>query len=1120
MDSSEQEYLLRCWVGYMGPVRHQIDSFDAFCSRRLQAIVLENSSIHVEGSGSEHHISFGSIVVRPPTIREADGSTRAITPQECRLRNITYLFSVYVNVQHNWKSGSAQRSVCYDEILLCKIPCMIGSQACNLSVYSPIHPDEDPLSDGCGGKSGMFVISGIEKVMVMQERLRPNYPFVRRMPSGSYVLEIRSLHHTKTRSTSTMCVTYNPKATTKTSSVVVTLPFLECSIPLATILRLLGAESRGAAMRFIEASIPSCCQMRHGVLDLFARVISEDAWAQDLDGVMDSIGRMGSQETTPQRRARYIQHIISCETLPSHGLDLSPETNRRKLAYLSYALVKLVRIALGEVPEDDRDDYAIKRVDDAGMLFALLFRQLFRNFLKTMTLQIHKLVEAGKCFSAFEVINHRRITLGFKYAMSTGNWGVMKQASQNGVAQVLTRQNLLASISHRRRINTPVNREGKLPKPRELSLSHYGIICPVETPEGQACGLVENLAFLALVRLGCSETLLAALLLRRRLIENELLDPGAWKVLINGTLTGTCVDGEALCAELRRLRRLGQVPSCVSIYHRASEQTVSIDSDAGCLMRPLLRLDGLADLRGALRHTPPPLVWRTLISLGVVELIDKAGESTLLATHAEVSASCMLGVCSAQIPFCNHNQAPRNIYEAAMTKQSIGSCVLDMTGRVDAVAHSLLYPQVPLVQTVLHSVQDSELSACGVNVVVAICAYSGFSQEDAIIFNKAALDRGLFRSFCFKSWKDEESSGSSHKERLGQVPSCAAGRRSAKYDGLEADGLPRVSSIVMNNDAIIGKVNLLRETSGARASVVDSSTILRTIETWRVDEIYATSTRDGNRLARLRLRSLRIPEVGDKFSSHHGQKGVIGLILDEADMPFAANGTIPDILISPFSVPSRMTVGQLCESLLGKLCCMVGHWGNGSPFEGVTVEEIGEGLAAAGFESRGNETLFNGLTGERLKTSIFMGPTHYQRLRHCVVDKVHGRSTGPTQAITRQPVEGRSRNGGTRIGEMERDVLIAHGASALLVERLMKSSDEYVVPICRHCGFFAIRLADSMPTVGSRMFCRNCDLRGDSHVALVRCPYAFKLLVQEIAALGVSLRLRLAKAECAPVATP
>ena len=190
-------------------------------------------------------------------------------------------------------------------------------------------------------------------------------------------------------------------------------------------------------------------------------------------------------------------------------------------------------------------------------------------------------------------------------------------------------------------------------------------------------------------------------------------------------------------------------------------------------------------------------------------------------------------------------------------------------------------------------------------------------------------------------------------------------------------------------------------------------------------------------------------------------------------MPYTASGMVPDLLISPFSVPSRMTVGQLCESLLGKVCCLTKHIGNGTPFEGLSVDEIGQALSAHGYERRGNETLFNGLTGEHFATSIFVGPTHYQRLKHCVVDKVHGRSTGPTQILTRQPVEGRSRNGGTRIGEMERDVLIAHGASALLVERLMKSSDEYTVPICRRCGFFALRLAESLPVVGSRLLCRN-----------------------------------------------
>jgi DNA-directed RNA polymerase II subunit RPB2 len=262
---------------------------------------------------------------------------------------------------------------------------------------------------------------------------------------------------------------------------------------------------------------------------------------------------------------------------------------------------------------------------------------------------------------------------------------------------------------------------------------------------------------------------------------------------------------------------------------------------------------------------------------------------------------------------------------------------------------------------------------------------------------------------------------------------------------------------------------------------------------------------------RVRTKAVRTPEVGDKFSSHHGQKGVIGAILPEVDMPFAADGTVPDLMINPHCVPSRMTVAQLIEMLLGKACCLKGCLGVGTPFTGATVEQIGAELSIRGYESRGNEALFNGITGEPLQTSVFVGPVHYQRLRHCVIDKVHARSRGPMTVLTRQPVEGRSRNGSCRVGEMERDCMIAHGSTALMVERLMKTSDEFTVPVCRRCGLFAECLAADAPVVASarREYCRNCKVCGPQDIAMVKMPYAFSLMIREVASLNVSMRMRI-----------
>jgi DNA-directed RNA polymerase II subunit RPB2 len=776
---------------------------------------------------------------------------------------------------------------------------------------------------------------------------------------------------------------------------------------------------------------------------------------------------------------------------------------RSKVIFLLMAAVKLARVSIGDLREDDRDDYAIKRVDDPGMLCALLYRQLFRSFLKSLTLQIHRATEAGREVNIMDAITHRRMTSGFRYAFTTGMWGI--QSSQCGVVQLMTRQTILASISHRRRINTPVNRDGKLQKPRELSDSHYGIVCPVETPEGQSCGLVENLAMLAVVSIGSDGSALARLLVDEGYIRRDLLPiANHWLVLVNGVYEGTCPDGLSLCEALRSCRRSSGIPASVSVYSNEAERTVFVDSDAGALHQPLVRVQSLDHVRRILRCVPAPLVWKRLVSEGCVEILTKMEEKNVRigVTHIHIHPSCMFGVCGGQIPFPDHNQAPRNIYGSAMTKQAVGVFVSEPDERFDCQAHVLHYPQVPLVQTMLQDVQGADAAPCGINVVLAILSHTGFSQEDAIVVNRDAVERGLFHSSIYRSYRDEERDSTC--ERFGTPAARGTqGLRHSDYSKLESDGFPAIGAVLSNGDAVIGKTT----TRGERGvtQTTDASTFLKSFEDMRVDKVCLTSGKSGTRLARVRMHASRSPQVGDKFSSHHGQKGVIGLLVPGADMPFARDGWCPDMMICPFCIPSRMTFGQLIEMLLGKAACFSGLLGDGTPFEGVTVEEIGKVLEAFGYESRGNETLYNGTTGERFETSVFVGPCHYQRLKHMVTDKVHARSYGPRNMLTRQPVEGRSRMGGARVGEMEKDCFASHGASSTLLDRLMRCSDEFRVPVCARCGMIAERIADDAFAIsGRRNYCRGC--RG-GEVVMVRCPYAFKLFVQEVAALNICMRL-------------
>jgi DNA-directed RNA polymerase II subunit RPB2 len=1118
LSQAEAMRCLESWMAYRGLVCHQLESFNRFIGSKLQEIVLENSELkhQVKRNGvvtASARCSFQKVFIRSPCVREADGSYRELSPQECRIRGLSYNLSVYVNILQEQLLNGAATTKLYSEVLLCRLPCMVGCLACNTvcgATRAQAAAGECPLDP-----RGYFICNGQEKVVIAQEKMRTNFVFVKRSGPAACTAEVRSLHASKARSTSTLLVQLSSRAGQLGEVLTVQLPFVEVPVAATAMLRLLHFEDLEAMLAFLE---PHVCEGpgHAAAMQILRRALNvPEALLKSRAELMEEIGRHGTKEATAERRLQYMEHLVENEFLPHQGMDPSPEVLRRKCTFFALVLTKLARVFLGLQPPDDRDDFALKRVESTGQLFALLTRQLYRQLLKSMGTHVSKAVEHGKPLAVIDCVNAKRITAGVKSALSTGQWGIMKATSQHGVAQILSRMNGVSALSHLRRVNTPINREGKLPKPRQLPLSHCYILDCVESPEGQACGLVENLSLVAHVRLGCDGGPLVQLLEQagelRPLAE---MRRGHWKLLLNGAIEGVCEDGVALAERLRAWRRACALPCDASVFVEERLRSVFVDMDPGCLLRPMLRVGELERFRRLLATSPPCQLWEDLLAAGVVELIDKNEERHIAvgATHVDLHECCILGVCSGMIPFLNMNQAPRNIYEAAMTKQSIGSFSLALADRVDTVSHVLHYPQQPLVQTLVHDVVGTADLPSGATVVVAVLAYTGFNQEDSIIVNQGAIDRGLFRSSIFKCFKDEEKGIGADVERFGKVAAAAVGSRQANYCKVEEDGLPVLGSLVDSGDVIISKRMAAAQLGADRKKKtvqVDHSTVLKSAEPMRVRKVYLSSNKDGARLARVCLDAVRVPEIGDKLSSHHGQKGVIGMILPEADMPFTVDGVVPDLIVSPHGLPSRMTVGQMLECLLGKLCCMEAQCGDGTPFSGVTVEEVGRPLRRHGFHDRSNELLFHGGTGEPLATTVFVGLVHYQRLKHFVRDKVHGRSRGPRSLLTRSPLEGRSRDGGLRVGEMERDCILAHGASAMLLDRLFHQADAFDFHVCRHCGLIAEAIApEEAAPVHARLFCRGCRLGGAENVAQVSIPYAFKLLSQELAGMGVAMRVK------------
>lgn len=477
-------------------------------------------------------------------------------------------------------------------------------------------------------------------------------------------------------------------------------------------------------------------------------------------------------------------------------------------------------------------------------------------------------------------------------------------------------------------------------------------------------------------------------------------------------------------------------------------------------------------------------------------------------THCEIHPAMVLGVCASIIPFPDRNQSPRNTYQSAMGKQAMGVHLTNFVTRMDTLANILMYPQRPLATTrSMTYLKFRELPA-GQNAIVAILCHGGYNQEDSVIMNQSSIDRGLFRSLYYKVYCDlEKKTGMMMLEEF-EKPSRETTIRlkHGTQDKIDADGLVAPGLRVSGEDIIIGKTAPLppdSEELGLRSKLHtkrDVSTPLKSTESGIVDQVLLSTNAEGNKIVKVRVRSTRVPQVGDKFASRHGQKGTIGITYRQEDMPYTAEGLTPDIIINPHAIPSRMTIGHLVECLLSKVGALSGQEGDATPFTDLTVEAVSHQLRQFGYQSRGLEVMYSGHTGRKLQAQVYLGPTYYQRLKHMVDDKIHSRARGPVQILTRQPVEGRSRDGGLRFGEMERDCMISHGIAGFLKERMYDASDAYQIHVCDVCGLTAIANLKR-----NTFECRSCKTR--TGISKVFIPYAAKLLFQELQSMGLACRL-------------
>jgi DNA-directed RNA polymerase II subunit RPB2 len=1154
-------------------VRHQIESYNHFVNYQIQRTIQMFNPVTIRSENDyvaeknkyllEIFISFSNFKLYPPQIHENNGATKMMLPQEAKLRNFTYAsnMTLDINVQYVVRNSETMDTPkiiekTFPKINIGKLPIMLKSSICLLSQNRHIH---SKFTNECFMDSGgYFIIKGSEKTVLGQERAAENRIYCfdgKNTTKWTYYAEIKSVPDYKCISPKQIEMMIASKNNGFGNGIYVTIPRIKQPVELFVLFRALGVISDKSICEYVLLDIDhknnrellACLQA--SIIDANKYTCQEESLKHIISYVAYTPLNM-DKETGNKKKREFALEVLDSDLFPHC------QTLQQKLYLLGYMAKKLLQTSLGWVPTDDRDSYLNKRIELTGTLLNNLFRNYFNKLVKEMQKQVVREINTGSWRSSedyeniinmtniYKLMKSTTIENGINRALATGDFSIKQSnSSKVGVAQVLNRLTYVASLSHLRRINTPLEKSGELIAPRKLHNTTWGYLCPAETPEGQSIGVVKNISYMSHITIPTNSSSLYEYV-KPFISPVETTNPksmyGRVRVFVNGTWLGIANDATELYQEMKEKKYKGIINIYTSIVFDYKNLEIRICNDGGRLTRPVLRVKNnraIMDKTVIDMLAKKELGWNDLLTSckikeSVIEYIDPEEQNYAMVamkckhgylqnqtfhfnyTHCEIHPSTIFGVLASCIPYPEHNQAPRNTYQSAMAKQAMGIYATNFDQRMDKTAYVLNYPTRPLVDTRLMNFIQLNKIPSGTQIHVAIMSHTGYNQEDSILINKGSLDRGLFVATIYHTEKDEDKNIIRDEIiRCKPDPAKTKGIKFGNYDKLNAQGFIPENTLVENRDVIIAKTIPIKENRNDPTKTVkyeDQSKTYRTTEETYVDKNFTGRNGDGYNFAKVRVRVLRKPVLGDKFSSRHGQKGTCGNIIPEEDMPFTKDGIRPDIIINPHAIPSRMTIGQLKETLLGKVLIELGMFGDGTSFGDLDIKTISKELQKLGYESYGNEVLYNGLTGEQLETNIFIGPVFYQRLKHMVNDKQHSRSIGPMVNLTRQPAEGRSRDGGFRIGEMERDVMIAHGMSKFCRERLYDVSDKYSVHVCKKCGIVASYNDGNTSKMYANAdftihLCKNCN--NTTHFAKVEIPYAYKLMAQELQTINVVPRL-------------
>jgi DNA-directed RNA polymerase II subunit RPB2 len=983
-------------------------------------------------------------------------------PHDARIRHMNYFGSILADVKQYQKIvnlGSGFEEIKYigepkEKVVVSIVPVAVKSDFC-ASVIKKETIDRNGKYD----PGGYFIVGGNEKVIISQERMVDNKIMVFNKKDPKFEDGITKMVQVNSRvdETSSNLQIFNLKMRKDNSITVSMSNFTD--IDLVIVLRAMGMTSDYEIMKFCSYDEKDqdfnnvLSNSINPTLETNINIRTQDQAIDYLITKLKKIKKFNetSVEIAEKQKKMYMMRILKKDLLPHQGEDLY-----EKACYICLCVNKLINCYLGRVEVDDRDEFENKRIDTPGVLLGQIWEQNFKKMLN----------DCGKYFDKHNIDDDHPINIigqikpniieqGLKNSLATGNWGITR--TKKGVAQALQRLSYLQTISYFRRIMMPSTdaATANVTSIRSLKNSCYGFTCPIETPEGQKIGSVKSLSQIASITISKpnQNEIILKLLDKSKIIKtimeiNQFEMKNYVKVFINGKWIGLTSHPDKLRTLIKENKMNHTLDYQVGFKFNAFEGEIHLLTEGGRLIRPVLNVENnelvltkkmLDDIEKDNKMTMTMFIMKypkvidfidvdeacySTIATNINQLkqnyermnmktetqLNRYGENLFVRyNYCDLSDDLILGVIAGNVVLCNHNKSLRNITNFSQTKQAIGLYNTYYLDRMD-ISNVLWHAQRPLVQSNCMKYNKTIEMPYGENCIVAIAMYTGYNQDDSLIFNKSAVERGLFRNDSVKKYSSIiQKNPSTSKDDIFMKPdrTRVVGMKNANYDKLNEKGFIEQETKITNKDAIIGKISPIQPTGENDKEFKDSSEIFKSNVDGVVDRVHHDIyNADGYEMINMRVRMERKPIIGDKFASLHGQKGTCGILLEQKDMPFTENGMIPDIIFNPTALPSRMTMGQILECLMGKIGVLQGKFVDGTPFREIDVEELPKVLESLGFKGNGKETMYCGITGKKMDVQIFIGPVQYMRLKHLVMDKVHSRPRGPRQSLTRQPPEG------------------------------------------------------------------------------------------------------------------